>query len=159
MGLETIFYEHYDRENPNDNEPSISWWRKCSGINNWLISKASKKIDDCVFEFDTSVLNDVITTMGKYIKKLAEKANFLGYFVEDIESLRSLVAKLYDEEHGYDYKDYKILEKIIKSFNCNDLTFDDFEESIWDSLSNFVDTYKNFVKSVQYPTLILIESY
>lgn len=149
MGLDTYLHRR------NDGQNDIAYWRKCYGIDNWLSSKAKAVLDEGYrWEFDTSVLDPVIKVMSKYINKLIERANKLGYFIENEGELQDLTAEL-----TTDQRDYIKLEKIIRSFNFDDLTFDSFDDSIWDALHVFVMTYRNFIKAVRYDDLILVSSY
>lgn len=149
MGLDTYLHRR------NDGRNDIAYWRKCYGIDNWLSSKAKTVLDEgCRWEFDTAVLDPVIKVMSKYINKLIERANKLGYFIENESDLQDLTAEL-----TTDQRDYIKLEKIIRSFNFDDLTFDSFDDSIWDALHVFVMTYKNFTNAIRYDDLILVSSY
>lgn len=148
MGLDTYFHRKTDGIN------DIAYWRKCYGVDEWLRSKAKTVLDEgCYYEFDTAVLEPIIKAMSKYISKLIECANQLGYFVENESNLQDLTAEL-----TTDQEDYIRLEKIIKSFNFDGLVFASFEDSIWDALHVFVMTYRNFINTVKYNNLILVSS-
>lgn len=161
MGLDTYLQKHY--ENYTDDMPEgiyedneVCYWRKCWGLDHWLSSKATKVIEEqCVWEINTSVLKEPLAKMEKYIDKLIKKSNDMGYLVDDTEELRIVVNEIEDDNE----KDYEKLLKIIKSFSCNGLDMEVFADSIWSTLSTFINTYNQFKKAIEYPTLILVSSY
>lgn len=150
MGLDTIIRRKSDNE-------ELAYWRKCYGVDRWLRSKASSELEnDYEFEIDTVVLRDPVEKMEKYIARLITKANNLGYYVEDVESLKQLVSTLYEEN----IDDCEELEKIIKSFAVDGLDYSAFTDSIWAPLDIFLITYSQFQKALTTDEKVtLISSY
>lgn len=157
MGLDTVFIRAncFNKNNQEDNE--VGYWRKCYGVNNWLVHKATKCVKhDYEFEFSTDILKPIIPEMEKYLDKMIKRAKQIGYIVDNTEELFTLAIQLYDEDN---YEEYCKIEQIIKLFNCEGLTYQDFQDSIWCSISTFIQTYDNFKEAINYPTLTLIQSY
>lgn len=155
MGLDTLLRTKVWREDDDNDEDDVCYWRKCYGIDNWLAEHSSEVIEpQCTWKIETKILKDSLGTFEKYINKLIKKANQLGYEIEDFDELYSLIVSLNEED-----KDMLKLEKVIKSFDYKGLDYRTFEDSIWSPLSTFCQTYQHFKKAIQYPTLILISSY
>ena len=159
MGLDTSLikkkWDSIEKSLDDIEENEIAYWRKCYGINNWLKSKSKNIENSYLKEFPAGILRPTVEKMDNYINKLIEKANELGYFVNDIDDLYSLIIELdNDSDENYDK-----LEKIIKSFNIDGLDFKTFEDSIWSSLSTFIQTYNNFKKAEKESVLYFSESY
>lgn len=162
MGLDTYLI----KEKPSNeyvsledwDEIEVAYWRKCYGVNEWLKSKSKEIENSYLKEFSTDILKPIVKKMEKYIDKLIKKSNQLGYFVDNVDDLYSLVIEL-DNNYGYNNQNYDKLEKIILSFNMDGLDFDSFDNSIWSSLSTFIQTYDNFRKAEKESVLYYDESF
>ena len=150
MGLDMCF---------RNNKEDIAYFRKCYGLNDWIKSKCEKIEDD--YLFDTSILPPILEKMRLYLNKMISVAEQDGYFIvsqtNKYENLRLLVCEM-DEEQN---ETYTKLDKIIKSFNIDGLTYDNFEDSIWSSVNTFIQTYKQFVNLLECNTnpVFYLESY
>lgn len=161
MGLDTYLI----KEKPKNEYTSlqdwekieVGYWRKCYGINDWLKRKSGKKIEKWLFEFPAEILKPIVEKMEVYIDKLIKKANELGYSVENVDDLWSTICTL-DESNSIE-KDLETLDKVIYSFNIDDLDYSVFDDSIWSALSTFIQTYNNFKRASQEPVLYYGESF
>ena len=143
-------------KNKEDKE-EMAYFRKCYGINDWIKSKCEKIGDN--YLFDTSILPPILEKMRLYLDKMISVAERDGYFIVSqtykYENLRLLVCEM-DEEQNETYTE---LDKIIKSFNIDGLTYDNFEDSIWSTVGTFIQAYQQFTKLEGQGKIIYIESF
>lgn len=155
MGLDTLLRKKVWNEDDDNKENDVCYWRKCYGIDNWLAEHASEVLEpQATWKIETKILEGSLSVFEKYINRLIKQANKLGYEIEDFDELHSLILSLNEEDN-----DMLELEKVIKPFDYEGLDYRTFEDSIWSPLSTFCNTYQQFKKAIQYPTLILISSY
>ncbi len=140
MGLDMYFIDKYDPSNNVD----LAYWRKCYGINNWIINH-SEPLENQVYKFDVNLLKPIVSEMQERIIALTERLTIDGYYISnyfDYEEVRLIVIDWTDEEETK-------YNKILKSFNIEDLTYSSFEDSIWSPWSTFIITFINFNKVLQ----------
>ena len=135
MGLDIYVYD----KNKGMEDENSAYWRKCYGINDWII-KHSIPLEKDYYKFDTNLLKPIIYEMKERIDKLIELLTKDGYYISnstDYEEIRLIVIDWSDTEK-------EKYNKIIKSFNVEDLTYEHFEDSIWSPWSTFIQTFINF---------------
>lgn len=151
MGLDMYFIKS------KEDKEEMAYFRKCYGINNWIKSKC-KKIEDN-YLFDTSILPPILEKMKIYLDKMISVVEQDGYFIVSqtykYEDLRLLVCEM-DEDQN---ETYIKLDKIIKSFNIDGLTYNNFEDGIWSTVGTFIQAYQQFTKLEGQGEIIYIESF
>ena len=105
-----------------------------------------------LFEYSKCDESTIILTLI-FIDRACSNGIFLSqYVIYRLISAGLLLSIKYNEDN---YKDYCKIEKCIKGFNINGLDYDSFEDSIWNPINTFIQTYKNFEKVVNLSIILI----
>ena len=159
MGLDIYVYD----KNKGIGDENSAYWRKCYGIAKWL-KEHGKEVpnEPNTYELNLSKsdLEYLLDEMSKKLHKITARLNESYHFdIDTLEDLRLVVIDLYTPSDDTSWAIYEDVERIIKSFNCIDLNFDAFADSIWSPIQTFIMTYRELCKQVGNDTLYAHLSY